>query len=64
VINAALLFCKCGSDRVDINLWNVRRAQIHCLTCGHEVGSIAISEFEPMKLMTAALVANRFLALC
>jgi hypothetical protein len=55
---AALLFCQCGSDRVDIKLWNVRRAQLHCLTCGHEawLDGFTISEFEPMKLMTAALV--------
>ena len=55
---AALLFCQCGSDRVDIKLWNVTRAQIRCLTCGHEawLDGFTISEFEPMKLMTAALV--------
>jgi hypothetical protein len=55
---AALLFCQCGSDRVDIKLWNVRRAQIQCLTCGHEawLDGFTISEFEPVKLMTAALV--------
>ena len=29
-------FCQSGSDLVDIKLWNVRRAQLHCLTCGQE----------------------------
>ncbi len=24
-----LLFCQCGSDRVDIKMWNVRGAQLH-----------------------------------
>ena len=55
---AVLLFCQCGSDRVDIKLWNVRRAQIHCLTCGQEawLDGFTVSEFEPAKLIGAALV--------
>ena len=55
---AVLLFCQCGSDRVDIKLWNVTRAQIQCLTCGHVawLDGFTISEFEPVKLMAAALV--------
>src|SRR5688572_26651818 len=38
--------------------WNVRRAQIHCLTCGHEawLDGFTLSEFEPIKLLTAAIV--------
>lgn len=57
-IVAVLLFCQCGSDRVDIKLWNVRRAQIHCLTCGQEawLDGFTVSEFEPAKLIGAALV--------
>ena len=55
---AVLLFCQCGSDRVDIKLWNVRRAQLHCLTCGHEawLDGFTVSEFEPVNLIAAALV--------
>jgi hypothetical protein len=55
---AVLLFCQCGSDRVDIKLWNVRRAQIHCLTCGQEawLDGFTVSEFEPARLLGAALV--------
>lgn len=55
---AVLLFCQCGSDRVDIKLWNVRRAQIHCLTCGQEASldGFTVSEFEPAKLIGAAIV--------
>ena len=55
---AVLLFCQCGSDRVDVKLWNVRRAQIHCLTCGHEawLDGFTVSEFEPSRLIAAALV--------
>jgi hypothetical protein len=43
---------------VDIKLWNVRRAQIHCLTCGQEawLDGFTVSEFEPAKLIGAALV--------
>src|SRR5688500_19496795 len=53
-----LLFCQCGSDRVDIKLWNVRRAQLHCLTCGQEawLEGFTVSEFDPAKLFTAAIV--------
>jgi hypothetical protein len=55
---AVLLFCQCGSDRVDIKLWNVRRAQIHCLTCGQEawLEGFTVSEFDPAKLLAAAVV--------
>jgi hypothetical protein len=55
---AVLLFCQCGSDRVDIKLWNVRRAQLHCLTCGHEawLEGFTVSEFDPAKLLTAAVI--------
>ena len=53
-----LLFCQCGSDRVDVKLWNVRRAQIYCLTCGREawLDGFTVSEFEPSRLIAAALV--------
>jgi hypothetical protein len=55
---AVLLFCQCGSDRVDIKLWNVRRAQIHCRPCGQEawLDGFTVSEFEPARLLGAALV--------
>jgi hypothetical protein len=55
---AVLLFCQCVSDRVDMKLWNVRRAQLHCLTCGHEawLEGFTVSEFDPAKLLTAAVI--------
>jgi hypothetical protein len=55
---AVLLFCQCGSDRVDIKLWNVRRAQLHCLTCGQEawLEGFTVSEFDAAKLLTAAVI--------
>ena len=55
---AVVLFCQCGSDRVDIKLWNVRRAQLHCLTCGQEawLDGFTVSEFDPAKLFTAAVI--------
>src|SRR3954470_23875865 len=53
-----LLFCQCGSDRVDIKLWNVRRAQLHRLTCGPEawLDGFTVSDFDAAKLLTAAVV--------
>lgn len=55
---AVLLFCQCGSDRVDLKLWNVRRAQLHCLTCGQEawLEGFTISDFDPAKLLAAAVI--------
>lgn len=47
-----------GSDRVDVSTWNGRRARIRCFTCNHETSleGFTISEFEPAKLLAAALV--------
>ena len=55
---ASLIFCQCGSDRVDIHGWNVNRAQLRCLTCGRDswMDGFTLSEFDPVKLMTAALI--------
>ena len=55
---AVLLFCQCGSDRVDIKFWNGRRAQLHCLTCEQEawLDGFTVSEFDPAKLLLAAVV--------
>lgn len=55
---AALIFCLCGSDRVDIAGWNVRRAQLRCATCGQEswVDGFTISEFDLSKLLGSAIV--------
>jgi hypothetical protein len=55
---SALLFCQCGSDRVDIATWNGRRAQVRCASCGHEawLDGFTVSDFDPSKLLTAALV--------
>ena len=55
---AVLLFCKCGSDRVDLRMWNGDRAQIACLTCGQVswLDGFTVSEFDLAKLFTGALV--------
>lgn len=55
---AVLLFCQCGSDRVDVKLWNARRALLQCFTCGQEawLEGFTVSEFDPAKLLTAAVV--------
>lgn len=55
---AVLLFCQCGSDRVDIHVWNGKRAQLRCLTCNHEtwLDGFTVSEFDPAKLLTAAII--------
>jgi len=54
-----LLFCQCGSDRVDVHVWNGRLgAQLRCLTRSHEawLDGFTVSEFDPAKLLTAAIV--------
>ena len=55
---AMLLFCQCGSDRVDVTNWNANRPRIHCFTCGHEswMDGFTVSEFDPARLFAAALV--------
>lgn len=52
-----ILFCQRGSDRVDIKLWNVRRAQLQCFTCRQEawLEGFTVSDFDPAKLLTAAV---------
>jgi hypothetical protein len=53
-----LLFCACGSDRVDIASWQGRRAQVRCASCGHAawLEGFTLSEFEPAKLLANALI--------
>ena len=53
-----LLFCQCGSDRVDVSSWNGRRARIRCLTCNQEswLDGFTVSEFDPARLLSAALI--------
>jgi hypothetical protein len=55
---AVLLFCQCGSDRVDVSVWNGSRARLRCLTCSGEcwLDGFTVSEFDAGKLLTAALV--------
>lgn len=53
-----LLFCQCGSDRVDLKLWNGNRPQVRCLTFGKEawLDGFTVSEFDPAKLFAAAAI--------
>jgi hypothetical protein len=54
---AVVLFCQCGSHRVDIKQWNVRRAQVRCFTLGEAwLEGFTVSEFDPAKLLTAAVI--------
>ena len=55
---AVVLFCQCGSDRVDITQWNGSRARIRCFTCEREawLDGFTVSDFEPGKLLAGALV--------
>ena len=55
---AMVLFCQCGSDRVDVGQWNGSRARLHCYTCGREawLDGFTVSEFDPAKLFAAALI--------
>ena len=53
-----LLFCQCGSDRVDITQWNGRRARLHCLTCEQEtwLEGFTVSDLDAARLLMAAVV--------
>jgi len=55
---AVLLFCACGSDRIEMGQWNGNRLRVRCGTCGREcwLDGFTISEFDPSKLFAAALV--------
>jgi len=55
---AVLLFCQCGSDRIELGQWNGVRVRIKCGTCGREawLDGFTVSEFDPAKLFAAALV--------
>jgi hypothetical protein len=55
---ATLLFCQCGSDRVDIATWNARRAQIRCWSCGHSawLDGFTVSEFDLAKLLSMSVI--------
>jgi hypothetical protein len=53
-----LLFCQCGTDRVDSKLWFALRPQIRCLTCGNEawLDGFTISEFDIPKFLAGSLI--------
>jgi hypothetical protein len=55
---AMLLFCRCGSDRVDIGQWNGPRAQLTCYTCGQTawLEGFTVGEFDLMRSLTGATV--------
>jgi hypothetical protein len=58
VFVASLLFCQCGSDRVDLAQWNVNRVRLKCGTCGQKswLDGFTVSEFDIAKLLTASLI--------
>jgi hypothetical protein len=49
---AMLVFCQCGSHRVDITNGNVNRPRLHCFTRGRAAwrDGFLISEFDATKL--------------
>ena len=53
-----LLFCRCGSDRVDVKQWNGARARIACYTCGNEswLEGFTLGEFDLVKHLVGAAV--------
>ena len=53
-----VLFCQCGSDRVDITQWNGSRARLRCFSCEREawLDGFTVSEIDPVKLVTGALI--------
>jgi hypothetical protein len=53
-----LLFCQCGSDRVDVTQWNGTRARLRCFTCEREtwLDGFTLSDFDPGKLLATAII--------
>jgi hypothetical protein len=54
-----LVFCQCGSDRVDHReLEHDARSRLHCYTCGREawLDGFTLGEFDPAKLFSTALI--------
>lgn len=53
-----LLFCRCGSDGVDVKQWNGARARIACFTCGNEswLEGFTLGEFDLVKHLVGAAV--------
>jgi hypothetical protein len=58
LVVAVLLFCQCGSDRIDLHSWNGIRARVRCLSCNREswLDGFTVSDFDPARLLTEALV--------
>jgi hypothetical protein len=46
-----ILFCQCGSDRVDITQWNGTRARLRCFTCEREawLDGFTVSDLDPVN---------------
>jgi hypothetical protein len=55
---AVVLFCQCGSDRVDVTQWNGSPARLRCFTCEREawLDGFTVSDLDPVKLVTAAVI--------
>lgn len=55
---ASLVFCQCGSDRVEIRVWQGRRARIYCITCNQEswLDGFTLSPLDLGKLLSGAIV--------
>jgi hypothetical protein len=58
VVVPMIVYCRCGSDRVDITQWNGQRCLFTCYTCNQSswVDGFTLGEFDLMKnLIGAAL---------
>ena len=54
-----LVFCQCGSDKVDVARWdNQNRALFHCYTCEQEqwVTGFTLSKFEFAEQLFGAIL--------
>jgi len=53
-----ILFCRCGSDRVDITQWNGQRCLVTCYTCQNStwVDGFTLGEFDLVKNLIGAAI--------
>ena len=53
-----VLFCQCGSDRVDIDKWDNQRALLKCFTCERTawVEDFTVGKFDFLEQLFGAIL--------
>ena len=53
-----ILFCECGSDRIDVLRWDKSRALFKCFSCNQErwVEGFTIAEFDEVSYVWGAVL--------